>query len=242
MRSEAWLAETAYPGRGIVIGASEDGALALQIYWTMGRSGKSRNRVMVATGPDEVRTELAAPDPDVGDTSMILYRAMARVGGFDVVSNGDQTEALLTGLGGGASFADLCQLMEVEPDPPNYTSRISGVLDWRQRRYQLGAVRTPSNDVGDQVAHTAAYRALLPGVGHCITTYSGDGNPLPAFAGEPFTVALGADPERDADRYWSLLDHDNRVALAIKAVSLTTGEGSIHLINAREQTARAETG
>ena len=239
MRDEGWLAETTYPGRGIIIGASEgsgaSGGFAVQVYWAMGRSDKSRNRVMVASGADEVRTELAAPDPQVGDTSLILYRAMVRVGGLDVVSNGDQTETLVTGLAGEQTFAELYQRMDVEPDPPNYTSRIGGVLDWQQRRYQLGAVRTPSNDPGDQVVHTASYRALLPGRGHCITTYSGDGNPLPAFAGEPFRVGLGPDPEGIAQRYWGLLDADNRVALAVKAVSLATGEATLHLMNARGQ-------
>ena len=233
VRDEGWLAETAYPGRGIIIGASAGGDFAVQVYWAMGRTAKSRNRIMVATGSHEVRTELATADPHVGDTSLILYRAMARVGSSDVVSNGEQTESLLTGLEHGQPFVALCQRMEVEPDSPNYTARIVGVLDWRQRHYQLGAIRTPTNDPEDQVVHTASYRALPPGQGHCITTYAGDGNPLPAFAGEPFRVTLGSDPEAIARRYWDLLDDKNRVALAVKAVSLATGEAIIHLVNTR---------
>jgi len=231
MKNRDWLAATTYPGRGIVVGLSADGTTAIQVFWTMGRSSKSRNRLLVADADHVVRTQLAAPDPAVGDTSLIVYRALARAGEYEIVSNGTHTDLLVTGLIAGVPFSELCLGLEVEPDPPNFTSRIAGVFDRRARHYALAAARAPSNDTSQQQVQATTYLQLKAGRGHCITTYDGDGDPLPPFTGEPFAVAIGNRPDAVATDYWSLLDPDNRVSLVVKAVSLATAATSLHIIN-----------
>jgi IMP cyclohydrolase len=231
MRDQDWIAANTYPGRGIVVGLSADGTQALQIYWTMGRSAKSRNRILAADPDQGVRTQLAMPDPEVGDTSLILYTAMARAGDYEVVSNGAQTDDLARGLAAGATFAELVLAMRVEPDAPNFTARIAAAFDRASRRYALAAVRAPGNDSAHQLVHTTTIMRAQAGRGHCITTYDGDGEPLPPFTGEPFAVPLGNQLAAIASDYWALLDRANRVSLVVKAVSLESKAIDLHIVN-----------
>lgn len=218
------LRENPYPGRGIVVGLNGTGHSLVQIYWIMGRSPNSRNRVF-EMGGGHVYTTPADPSK-VKDPSLIIYNAMSEYGDVCVVSNGAQTDTIIERLREPAPFECLytgLEGVEYEPDAPNFTPRISAACGW-------------SDDCGDvfyfaemSVLRKSAYTddcdhlfygfgAFGPGFGHCITTYMGDGDPLPAFRGEPILVPLTGDIEDVADTYWAALNEDNKVSLVVKFI------------------------
>ena len=250
-----WLAGTTYPGRGLAIGGTADGGASVQLYWIMGRSSSSRNRRFVAAGGGAVQVVVADPGGGTpgGDRSLILYRALAvaqagapgaataaagaapgprSARAVHVVANGDQSDTIAAGLAAGDSFAAAFARRDVEPDPPHYTPRIAGVVAaGGAGGYELAIIKTAAGDPRQVSFQHFVYRSLRPGWGHCITTYEGDGAPLPSFEGEPFLLPLAATPREAVRELWGLLDPDNRVAALAKFVDRATGAVHMEIVN-----------
>jgi IMP cyclohydrolase len=220
-----------YPGRGLVLGRSEDGAAWLQLYWIMGRSANSRNRVFVADG-GTLRTE-PFDAAAVEDPSLILYEAMLEGAGAYVVSNGDQTRTVYDALARGGSFEAALETREREPDAPNFTPRISGLIDLRSPAPCFALSILKANKADPERTDRTAFRPAPPppGFGLGLTTYRGDGSPLPSFEGEPLCLPLTGAPEALLERYWGALDAGNRVALALKRIPLRGGRGTLLVRN-----------
>lgn len=222
------IEQNPYPGRGLVVGRSAADDAWLQVYWIMGRSEHSRNRRFVADGPT-LRTE-PVDASKVDDPSLILYDAMAELPGRFVCTNGDQTRTVVEGLEAGASFEGALGAREREPDAPNYTPRISALLDLRGGRASLwlSLLRANAADAAHSDRFTFELAPPPPGLGRGLTTYEGDGSPLPSFHGEPLWLPLPGDPEAVLDLYWEGLDAGNRVALAVKCIE--DGAGASRLL------------
>ncbi len=212
------LAANPYPGRGLVMGRSSAGAGWLQVYWIMGRSENSRNRVFVSDG-GELRTEAADP-AKLADPSLIIYEAMLELPGAFLVSNGDQTRTAFDVMEAGGRFEDALEMREREPDAPNYTPRISGLIDLRLGDAVFALSILKANAADPSLTDRTTFRPAQPpaGLGLGLTTYQGDGHPLPSFRGEPLWLPLVGSAEAVADAYWGALDPENRVALAVKAI------------------------
>ena len=219
-----------YPGRGLVLGRSEDGDW-LQFYWIMGRSANSRNRVFVADGA-ALRTE-PFDAAAVEDPSLILYDAMLELPGVYLVSNGDQTRTLADALARGASFEEALATREREPDAPNYTPRISGMLDLRGAEPALALSLLKANRADPARTDRTSFRPAPPppGFGLALTTYRGDGSPLPSFQGEPLWLPVHGDPDALLERFWQALAPDHRVALALKSIPRRGGAGTLRIRN-----------
>ncbi|MFW6188809.1 MAG: IMP cyclohydrolase [Planctomycetota bacterium] len=228
------LSENPYPGRGIVIGVTPDEAHFVQLYWIMGRSENSRNRVFVREG-DVVRT---APwdESKVEDPALIIYHCTNSFGRCHVVSNGDQTDTVSDAMRAGRTFEDALFTRSFEPDAPNFTPRIAGVVNLEDpfHAYKLAIVKAVRNNAGYCVRHVFNYETPIPGVGHCVTTYRDDGDPLPAFRGEPYMLELTDEIDQLAERYWQALNEDNKVALLAKFIDLDTGQTEHQIINKHE--------
>lgn len=225
-----------YPGRGIVIGLSEDAARLVQVYWIMGRSPNSRNRVFQAEAGD-VWTEAADPTK-VEDPSLIIYNAMRELEGVCIVSNGDQTDTIHNAMRHGATFEQALATREHEPDAPNHTPRISGLIDMRSglALAKLSVVKASAFGPENSLRNYFHIDDFSPGLGHCVTTYVGDGDPLPPFEGEPFLLPLAAGGEAIADALWDALDDANKVSLAVKTIELDDiGESEVVLRNKYEK-------
>ncbi len=222
------IANNPYPGRGIVLGRGEDGAW-IQVYWIMGRSDNSRNRIFVCEG-DVVRTEAADPTK-VEDPSLIIYNAMRTSGRRFVVSNGVQTDAIWAGLEAGGSFADSLNDWFHEPDAPNYTPRISGCTDLDTGVAWLSILKKSPFSEDASERHFFRFDAIPSGMGYAITTYSGDGNPLPSFTGSPYVLALPGSAEETAAHFWSHLDSDNKISLAVRRIDADSGATQVVLEN-----------
>lgn len=212
------IRRNAYPGRGIVIGRSTVTDAWLQVYWIMGRSANSRNRQFVTEGPS-LRTEpldLAS----VEDPSLIIYDAMLELPGVYLVTNGDQTRTLYDTIERGGRFDEALNTREREPDAPNYTPRISGMVDLRDGQPSVCLSVLKANTVDPALTDRATYRPAFPqpGLGYCVTTYMGDGNPLPPFAGDPLLVPCEGRADEVLHAYWDALNADNRIALAVKQI------------------------
>jgi hypothetical protein len=225
------IEENSYPGRGLVLGRSSDAAAWLQVYWIMGRSPNSRNRVFEADGAT-LRT--APHDPaTLRNPSLVIYEAMLELPGVHIVSNGDQTGTIRDEIASGGSFESALQKREREPDAPNYTPRISGLIDLREGEPAFALSILKANPADPNRTDRTSFRPAPPppGLGLALTTYQGDGDPLPSFRGEPLWLPLDGDPDRLADRYWNALDTDNRVALAVKRIPASGGAAEILLRN-----------
>lgn len=218
------LQQNAYPGRGIVVGLNETGHSLIQIYWIMGRSENSRNRVFELHGG---RVFTAAADPSkIKDPSLIIYNAMVEFGESYVVSNGAQTDTVVERLRKDDPDMGLYLALEgvgYEPDAPNYTPRITAACGWSgdpDDRFYFAEMSVLRKSLCTDDCDHSFYElgSFGLGFGNCITTYSGDGNPLPSFRGEPFLVPLAGDIEAIADAYWSALDEDNKVSLVVKFI------------------------
>ena len=217
----ALLRGNPYPGRGIVLGRSPDGEKAVIAYFIMGRSENSRNRVFVET-PDGIRTQ--AHDPSkMTDPSLIIYAPVRVFGTSTIVTNGDQTDTIREGLAAGKSFEEALRKRTFEPDKPNYTPRISGLVD-KDGGYTLSILKSADGDPASCRRYFFEYGDPLAGQGHYIHTYMGDGDPLPSFEGEPEQVAIPCDtPEALADLVWDSLNADNKVSLFVRYIDLATG-------------------
>ena len=210
-----------YPGRGIVLGRSADNRFAVAAYFIMGRSENSRNRIFVPT-EDGIRTQ--AHDPSrMTDSSLIIYHPVRRAGRGLVVTNGDQTDTVRDCILAGRTFAEALHTREFEPDAPNYTPRISGLLS-PDGSFKLSILKSADGDPACCCRYFYDYDHPLAGEGRFIHTYMGDGNPLPSFEGEPERVILDApDAEALADRMWAALNGDNKVSLFVRYTDLADG-------------------
>ena len=211
-----------YPGRGIVLGVTPDGKHAVAAYFIMGRSVNSRNRVFIQE-PDGIRTE--AHDPSLmKDPHLIIYHPVREAGCGLIVTNGDQTDTIRDGLLAGRSFGQALHTREFEPDGPNYTPRISGIL-CENGSFRLSILKSADGDPSCCHRFFYTYDHPLSGEGRFIHTYMGDGTPLPSFEGEPERVALTApDAETLAQQMWAALNPDNKVSLFVRYTDLATGE------------------
>ena len=215
------LESNPYPGRGIILGRSVDNRHAVAAYFIMGRSENSRNRRFVPT-EDGIRTQ--AHDPSkMTDPSLIIYHPVRQVGRGLVVTNGDQTDTVRDGLLAGKTFAQALHTREFEPDEPNYTPRISGLIS-PDGSFKLSILKSADGDPSCCCRHFYTYDHPLPGEGRFLHTYMGDGSPLPSFEGEPERVAL-ADPTAEAlaERLWSALNGENKVSLFVRYIDLADG-------------------
>jgi hypothetical protein len=211
------LKKNPYPGRGIIVGMDETGKYLIQVYWIMGRSENSRNRIFVIEKNGVLKT--APFDPvKVKDPSLIIYTAMAETLTHYAVSNGHQTLDALSIKGLGSSL----EKWEYEPDNPNYTPRISALLEPRVFAPQIAELsllkKSPFSDECDRYLYKLAIPD--PGLGYCITTYNGDGDPLPSFTGDPYLLPLAGGIEDIAQTIWDSLNKDNKVSLAVKFIEI----------------------
>lgn len=225
----ALLQDNPYPGRGIVLGRSADGAFAIAAYFIMGRSENSRNRVFVPT-EDGIRTQ--AHDPaKMTDPSLIIYHPVRMAGRGLIVTNGDQTDTIRDQMAAGKCYAHALRTRCFEPDPPNYTPRISGVL-LSDGSYKLSILKSADGDPSCNHRFFYEYDAPIAGQGHFIHTYQENLDPLPSFEGEPRLVACDApDAKAFADLLWASLNDDNKVSLYVNYVDLASGEEDIVIIN-----------
>ncbi len=217
----ALLQDNPYPGRGIVLGRSADGAFAIAAYFIMGRSENSRNRVFVPT-EDGIRTQ--AHDPaKMTDPSLIIYHPVRMAGRGLIVTNGDQTDTVRDYILSGRTFVEALKSRTFEPDDPNFTPRISGLLS-PDGSFQLSILKSVDGNPACCCRCFYHYDAPLAGEGRFIHTYQGDGSPLPSFEGEPVRIAL-EDPNPDAlaDRVWTALNPDNKVSLFVRYIRLSDG-------------------
>ena len=225
----AYLRERTYPGRGIALGRSADGKKAVIVYFIMGRSVHSRNRVFAATD-DGIRTQ--AHDPaKMSDPSLIIYHPVRTVGKDTVVTNGDQTDTIRDALLAGQTFAAALRTRTFEPDGPNWTPRISGLVS-PDGSYKLSILKSLDGDPACCCRYFYEYDKPAAGMGHIIHTYAADGEPLPSYVGEPAPVAIGAADARTlAEQVWAALNEDNKVSLYVSYIDLATGERDTVIVN-----------
>ncbi len=226
------LAENSYPGRGIVIGKTPDGKKAAVAYFIMGRSQNSRNRVFEET-PDGIRTRAFDPSK-MEDPSLIIYHPVRRLGGWTVVTNGDQTDTVRDALAAGGSFEDALRTRTFEPDGPNWTPRISGLVALGEGDFSVKLSILKSADGNGEYAqrYFFDYPRLPAGEGRFLHTYRGDGSPIPSFEGEPERVAVAApSAEAWARELWGSLNEDNKVSLYVEYLSLEDGDREAVILN-----------
>lgn len=225
------LRENAYPGRGIVIGKSEDGTKAVTAYFIMGRSENSRNRVFVEEG-EGIRTQAFDPSK-LTDPSLIIYAPVRVIGNKTIVTNGDQTDTVYEGMEKGISFEQSLRTREFEPDGPNYTPRISGIMQVENGTYHYAMSILKSNNGNPESCcrYTFTYENPVNGEGHFIHTYMHDGNPLPSFEGEPKLVGVPNDIDAFTKDVWESLNEDNKVSLFVRYIDIATGNYESKIVN-----------
>ena len=219
-----------YPGRGIVIGRTADGKKAATAYFIMGRSANSRNRIFTERD-GAVYTE-PFDASKVEDPSLIIYAAIREYENNLIVTNGDQTDTIYEGLEKGLSFNKALEKREFEPDAPNLTPRISGMLTFEDGdfSYQMSILKSIDPEGSDCARYGFSYPSKA-GLGHFIHTYVCDGNPIPTFQGEPERVAIDDDIDAFTDKLWNALDADNKISLYVRYIDLKTGEVENRLVN-----------
>ena len=225
------LAGSAYPGRGIVIGVSEDGKYAVTAYFIMGRSTNSRNRVFVEDG-EGIRTQAFDPSKMV-DPSLIIYAPVRVLGCDTIVTNGDQTDTVYEGLQNGKTFEESLRSREFEPDAPNYTPRISGLMhiEGGSYTYLLSILKSDDADPSSCIRQTFQYENPKAGEGHFIHTYARNEEPLPSFEGEPVKVDICGGIDAFTDLVWNNLNEDNKVSLFVRFISLADGTCETRIVN-----------
>lgn len=228
---EKELKGNAYPGRGIIIGRSQDGTKAVAAYFIMGRSENSRNRVFVADG-DGIRTQAYDPSK-LTDPSLIIYAPVRVLGNKTIVTNGDQTDTIYEGMDKQLTFEQSLRTREFEPDGPNYTPRISGIMHVADGGYSyaMSILKSNNGDPSSCNRYTFAYENAKAGEGHFIHTYQCDGNPLPSFEGEPKLVAIPDDMEAFTQMLWESLNEDNKVSLFVRYIDIADGTWETKIIN-----------
>ena len=223
------LAQNSYPGRGILLGRSADNKKAVMAYFIMGRSVNSRNRIFAET-EDGIRTK-AFDESKMTDPSLIIYHPVRTVGDTTIVANGDQSDTIRDGLLSGEVFAQSLRKRTFEPDAPNYTPRISGILHG-DGSYALSILKSADGDPASCRRQFFGYEEPLAGQGHFISTYRCDGDPLPSFEGEPRQVGISApDAETLAQEMWKNLNEDNKVSLFVRYIDIESGETDTRIVN-----------
>ncbi len=225
------LRENSYPGRGIIIGKSKDGKYAVTAYFIMGRSENSRNRVFVADG-DGLRTQ-AFDESKLTDPSLIIYAPVRVMSSKLIVTNGDQTDTIYQLMSEGQTFEQSLRTREFEPDAPNYTPRISGIMNFAHGKfnYAMSILKSANGDPSSCRRYTFAYSNPPAGHGHFIHTYKGDGNPLPSFEGEPKEIEISGNIDEFTDMLWNALNEDNKVSLFVRYVEIGAGKFDTRIVN-----------
>ncbi|MCI8742018.1 MAG: inosine monophosphate cyclohydrolase [Lachnospiraceae bacterium] len=228
---EQELKNNAYPGRGIVIGKTPDGKKAVAAYFIMGRSENSRNRIFVEDG-EGIRTQAFDP-AKLKDPSLIIYAPVRVLGNKTIVTNGDQTDTIYEGMDKQLTFEQSLRCREFEPDGPNYTPRISGILHLEQGRYNyaMSILKSSGGNPDSCCRFTFAYENPLAGEGHFIHTYMHDGNPLPSFEGEPKLVEIPDSLDGFTRLLWDSLNEDNKVSLFVRYIDIATGKYESRIVN-----------
>ena len=228
---ETELKENAYPGRGIVIGKSKDGTKAVTAYFIMGRSENSRNRVFVEDG-EGIRTQAFDPSK-LTDPSLIIYAPVRVLGNKTIVTNGDQTDTIYELMDKQQTFEQALRTREFEPDAPNYTPRISGIMHIENGKFNYAMSILKSNNGNPESCNrfTYTYENPIAGEGRFIHTYMHDGNPLPSFEGEPKLVAIEEDIDDFTNTLWNSLNDDNKVSLFVRYIDIATGEYETRIVN-----------
>ena len=225
------LKSNTYPGRGIVIGKTKDGKKAATAYFIMGRSNNSRNRVFVEDG-EGIRTQAFDPSK-LEDPSLIIYAPVRVLGNKTIVTNGDQTDTIYEGMDKQLTFEQSLRTREFEPDAPNYTPRISGIMHVENGKYNYAMSILKSNNGNPEACnrYTFAYENPVAGEGHFIHTYMHYGNPLPSFEGEPKLVEINGDIDEFTNMVWTNLNEDNKVSLFVRFIDIATGEYETRIVN-----------
>lgn len=225
------LKGNAYPGRGIIIGVSEDGKKACSAYFIMGRSSNSRNRVFVEDGQG-IRTQ-AFDESKLEDPSLIIYAPVRVLGNKTIVTNGDQTDTIYEGMDKQLTFEQSLRSREFEPDAPNYTPRISGIMHVENGtfNYAMSILKSNNGDPSACNRYTFAYSNPVASEGHFIHTYMQDGNPLPSFEGEPKLISINGDIDTFTENIWNALNEDNKVSLFVRYIDIATGEYETRIVN-----------
>ena len=224
------IKDNAYVGRGIVIGTTEDSTKSVAAYFIMGRSENSRNRVFTENG-GEIKTE-PFDVSKVEDPSLIIYNAVRKLGDSLIVTNGDQTDTIYDLMSEGKSFKEALETREFEPDAPNLTPRISGILNFKDGgfTYEMSILKSIDSEGSDCCRYTFSYPSKA-GLGHFIHTYVCDGNPIPTFQGEPERVKVPDSIDEFTETLWNNLNADNKISLYVRYTDLKTGEFEQRLIN-----------
>ncbi|MFR4351585.1 MAG: IMP cyclohydrolase [Roseburia sp.] len=225
------LAGNAYPGRGIVIGKSADGKCAVAAYFIMGRSENSRNRIFVEDG-EGIRTQAFDPSK-LTDPSLIIYAPVRVLGNKTIVTNGDQTDTIYELMDRQQTFEQALRTREFEPDAPNYTPRISGIMHIENGmfNYAMSILKSDNGRPDACNRYTFAYENPAAGEGRFIHTYTGDGNPLPSFAGEPTWVGIQGDIDTFTSAVWENLNGENKVSLFVRYIDIATGSCETRIVN-----------
>ena len=228
---EKELQGNSYPGRGIIIGRSADGSKAVTAYFIMGRSENSRNRVFVEEG-EGIRTQAFDPSK-LTDPSLIIYAPVRVLGNETIVTNGDQTDTIYDGLEKGLTFEQSLRSREFEPDGPNYTPRISGVMHVEDGAYDfaMSILKSNQGDPSQCNRYTYTYDNPKAGEGRFIHTYMCDGNPLPSFEGEPKVISIPDDMDGFVESLWNSLNPDNKVSLFVRYIDIATGKYETKIVN-----------
>ena len=223
------LKNNTYPGRGIVVGKSANGKAAVIAYFIMGRSENSRNRVFSVKNGDIVTEPFDYSK--VQDPSLIIYSPVKRLDKKLIVTNGDQTETIYQGLLAGKSFEDALMTRKFEPDAPNFTPRISAMLDFENGyKYKMSILKSADEKGSACNRYTYNYSPVA-GLGHFIHTYNKDGNPIPTFTGEPERINILNSIDAFTNKIWNNLNEDNKISIYVRYVSLKSGRATVRMIN-----------
>ena len=231
LKIEQELRENSYPGRGIILGKSPDGTKAAAAYFIMGRSENSRNRIFVEDG-EGIRTQAFDPSK-LTDPSLIIYAPVRVLGNKTIVTNGDQTDTIYEGMDRQLTFEQSLRSREFEPDGPNCTPRISGIMHIENGTYNYAMSILKSSDGCPDSCHrfTFAYENPKAGEGHFIHTYQCDGNPLPSYEGEPKRIQIPDDIDAFTELLWNSLNEDNKVSLFVRYIDIETGTYETRIVN-----------
>lgn len=224
------IKDNSYVGRGIIIGKSGDGKNAVFAYFIMGRSENSRNRIFELS-EDGIRTR-AFDESKLEDPSLIIYAPVRKLDNKIIVTNGDQTDTVYDFIKNGKSFTDALKTREFEPDSPNFTPRISGIIEFLNNdfSYELSILKSIDENGSDCARYNFSYPSKS-GLGHFIHTYNCDGSPIPAFTGEPERVEITNDIDEFTNIIWDNLNSENKISLYTEFISLETGKSEARLIN-----------
>ena len=223
-----YLAANEYPGRGIAIGRTPCGKNIRIAYWIMGRSENSRNRVFVEDG-EGIRTQAFDPSK-LEDPSLIIYAPVRGIDGTTIVTNGDQTDTIYDFLKEGKSSEEALRTRKFEPDGPNWTPRISAVIEGKGM--QMSILKSEDVEGSSCIRNFFEYEQLKEGTGRFISTYKHNGNPIPSFEGEPLEFELACQPfDEWSSSIWNALNNDNKVSLFTRVINIETGEHKSMIFN-----------